>query len=177
LWDSPRVMFMHIGGMGDEEALAQSLGRVFGKLKELIQNKPSATAVSVDPTKISFDPKAIEQILGSAGAMKNGVYKVVFGRKTAMEGHEVGSEMGVNTWAAFAGSDQLAIVYGDFAMLEAEVQAVLKALRAADINIVAIHNHMVGESPRYVFLHYWGVGPVENLANGLKTALNTQGGH
>ena len=109
--------------------------------------------------------------------LKNGVYKVVLGRTATMGGHEVGSEMGVNTWAAFAGGEQLAIVDGDFAMLESEVQGVLKALRAANINIVAIHNHMIGESPRYVFLHYWGVGPVEDLAKGLKAALNTQTGH
>ena len=63
---------------------------------------------------------------------------------------------------------------GDFAMLEGEVQGVLKALRRANINIVAIHNHMIGESPRYIFLHYWGVGPAEDLAKGLKAALATQ---
>jgi len=56
-------------------------------------------------------------------------------------------------------------------MRQSEVQGVLKALRRANINIVAIHNNMIGESPRYVFLHYWGVGPVEDLAKGLKSAL------
>jgi hypothetical protein len=68
-------------------------------------------------------------------------------------------------------------VDGDFAMLEGEVQGVLKALRRANINIVAIHDHMIGESPRYVFLHCWGVGPVEDLAKGLKAALATQSGN
>jgi hypothetical protein len=82
--------------------------------------------------------------------------------------------MGVNTWAAFAGSDAQAVVDGDFAMLEDELQGVLKALRANGINVVAIHNHMVGEQPRVVFLHYWGVGPTERLAKGLKAALDTQ---
>ena len=65
---------------------------------------------------------------------------------------------------------------GDFAMLEGEVQDVLKALRSANINIVAIHNHMIGESPQHIFLHYWGVGPAEELAKGLKAALATQSG-
>jgi hypothetical protein len=88
--------------------------------------------------------------------------------------HEVGKEMGINTWAAFAGSENQAVVDGDFAMLEGEVQGVLKALRRANISIVAIHNHMIGESPRYVFLHYWGAGSVEDLAKGLKAALATQ---
>jgi hypothetical protein len=91
--------------------------------------------------------------------------------------HEIGKEMGVNTWAAFAGSDKRAVVDGDFAMLEEEVQGVLKALRTGGINVVAIHNHMIGESPRYVFLHYWGIGPVRDLATTLKKALDTQSGH
>ena len=174
LWDSPKVMFMHIGGMGDEAELARAVGHVFGKLKEVISTKPSMPTANIDPAKTSFDPEDIEQIVGAAGVLKNGVYKIVIGRTAKMGGHEVGKEMGINTWAAFAGSEQQAIVDGDFAMLEGEVQGVLKALRRANINIVAIHNHMIGESPRYVFLHYWGVGPVEDLAKGLKSALATQ---
>jgi hypothetical protein len=174
LWDSPKVMFMHIGGMGDEGELARAVGRVFGKLKEVISTKPSMPAANIDPAKTSFDPEDIEQIMGTAGVLKNGVYKIVIGRTAKMGEHEIGKEMGINTWAAFAGSEQQAVVDGDFAMLEGEVQGVLKALRRANINIVAIHNHMIGESPRYVFLHYWGVGPVEDLAKGLKASLATQ---
>ena len=176
LGDSPKVMFMHIGGMGDEDTLARAVGRVFGKLKEVISTKPSMPPANVDPAKTSFDPAAIEKIIGTAGVFKNGVHKIVIGRKAKMGEHEVGKEMGINTWAAFAGSAQQAVVDGDFAMLEGEVQGVLKALRRANISIVAIHNHMIGESPRYVFLHYWGVGPVEDLAKGLKAALDTQSG-
>ena len=88
-----------------------------------------------------------------------------------MAGHTRGNAMGVNTWAAFAGSDDQAIVDGDFAMLETELQGVLKALRKAGINVVAIHQHMTGESPRMMFLHYWGTGRTEDLARGLKNAL------
>jgi hypothetical protein len=88
-----------------------------------------------------------------------------------MSGHPVGKTMGVNTWAAFAGSDEQAIVDGDFAMLESELQGVLKALRAANIDVVAIHQHMTGEQPRVMFLHYWGIGRTVDLAGGLKAAL------
>ena len=91
-----------------------------------------------------------------------------------MHGREVGNQMGVNTWAAFAGTDESAFVDGDFAMLKDELQPVLKALRRAGINIVAIHNHMTHEEPQYVFLHYWGKGAAAALANGLKSALDTQ---
>jgi len=91
-----------------------------------------------------------------------------------MHGESMGNTMGVNTWAAFAGSDDKAVVYGDFAMLESELQGVLKTLRGAGINIVAIHQHMTGENPRVLFLHFWGIGSTENLAKGIKAALDTQ---
>jgi hypothetical protein len=113
-------------------------------------------------------------VLGEKGELKDGVYKVTIGRTTRMGGHDVGKTMGVNTWAAFAGSDDRAIVDGDFAMKESELQPVLKALRGAKINVVAIHQHMVGEEPRIMFLHYWGIGSTAALASGLKAALDTQ---
>ena len=111
--------------------------------------------------------------MGISGQTNNGMFKVVKGRKAKMPcGCEVGKEMGVNTWAAFAGSDDNAVVDGDFAMLESELQGVLKALRAAGIDIVAIHQHMTGEAPRVLFLHFWGVGRTEDLSKGLKAALD-----
>ena len=174
LWDSPRIMFMHIGGTGDELTLAKAVGQVFNKLKETRDTKPEAPNTNIDPMNSSLDPKKIEAIIGTAGSMKDGVYKIVIGRKAKMGDHEVGKEMGINTWAAFAGSDAKAIVDGDFVMLENEVQGVLKVLRGAGINIVAIHNHMINETPRYVFLHYWGVGASPDLAKALKAALDTQ---
>jgi Domain of Unknown Function (DUF1259) len=173
-WDSPKVMFMHIGGMGDEAQLAGAVGNVFTKIKDTSGGKGEVPRVELSPAQTSLDPKAIEEALGAKGQLANGVYKVTLGRTTKMDGHEVGNTMGVNTWAAFAGSDEKAVVDGDFVMFEPEVQPVLKALRGAGINIVAIHNHMVGESPRTVFLHNWGVGPTRALAAGLKAALDTQ---
>ena len=86
----------------------------------------------------------------------------------------MGNAMGVNTWAAFAGDDDNAVVDGDFAMLENEVQNVLKELRKSGINIVALHNHMIDENPRIVFLHFWGTGHAPDLAHGIKNALDTQ---
>ena len=174
-WDSPKVMFMHIGGMGDEAALAGAVGKVFTTIKDTSGGRGEVPRVELSPAQTSLDPKAIEDVLGMKGQLANGVYKVTIGRTTKMHGHEVGNTMGVNTWAAFAGSDERAIVDGDFIMFEPEVQPVLKALRGAGINIVAIHQHMIEESPRTVFLHYWGVGPTRELAKGLKAALDTQG--
>jgi hypothetical protein len=141
-WDTPKVMFMHIGGMGPEETLAGAVGKVFATIKETSGGKGHVPHAALDPAKTSLDPKPIEEIFGMKGQMANGVYKVTIGRTTTMHGHEVGNAMGVNTWAAFVGSDEMAVVDGDFAMLEAELQPVLKALRGAGINVVAIHQHM-----------------------------------
>ena len=124
--------------------------------------------------KSTIDPKPLEAILGGTAQAKDGMAKFSFGRKTSMHGTEVGEAMGVNTWAAFGGSQQAAVVDGDFAMLEDELQDVLKALRRARINIVAIHNHMTHEQPPIMFLHFWALGPAEDLARGLKAALDTQ---
>jgi hypothetical protein len=173
-WDSPKVMFMHIGGMGDEEKLASAVEKVFAKIKETSGGKGQIPTADLDPAKTSLDPKNIEGIMGAKGQLGSGVYKITIGRTTKMGGHEVGNAMGINTWAAFVGSDQQAVVDGDFVMLEKELQSVLKALRGAGINVVAIHNHIETESPRIVFLHYWGVGSTTDLAKGLKAALDTQ---
>ena len=173
-WDSPKVMFMHIGGMGDAATLAASVGKVFARIQETSGGKGEVPRADIDPAKSTLDPKKIDAVLGNTGELKNGVYKVTIGRETRMHGETMSSTMGVNTWAAFAGSDDEAVVDGDFAMLEPELQGVLKALRGADLDIVAIHHHMTGEQPRVLFLHFWGIGRSEVLAKGLRAALDTQ---
>jgi hypothetical protein len=166
-WEQPRIMFMHIGGMGDEATLAAGVGKVFEALKQ----KGPVPQADIDPAKTTLEPAKIEAILGHKGELSNGVYKVTIGRETKMAGHWMGNAMGVNTWAAFAGSDESAVVDGDFAMKESELQAVLKTLRHAGIYVLAIHQHMTGETPRVMFLHYWGIGKTEELAKGLASAL------
>jgi hypothetical protein len=170
-WDNPKIMFMHIGGMGDEATLATAVGKVFAKLKDKGEGPPK---VNVDPAKSKLDTAKLDGVLGVKGELNDGVYKATFGRMTKMDGTNVGNAMGVNTWAAFAGTDDAAVVDGDFAMIESELQTVLKTLRKANINIVAIHQHMINEQPRVMFLHFWGSGKTEELAKGIKAALDTQ---
>jgi hypothetical protein len=173
-WDSPKVMFMHIGGMGDEEKLATGVGAVFKKISETADGKGDVVKADIDPAKSTLDPKKLDAVFegkGAPGDYKDGVYKVIVGRGTKMGGHQMGKAMGVNTWAALAGSDDKAVIDGDFAMQESELQAVLKSLRKSGINIVAIHQHMTGEQPRVLFLHYWGVGKASDLAGGVVAAL------
>jgi uncharacterized protein DUF1259 len=76
-----------------------------------------------------------------------------------MDDVEIGNQMGVNTSGTFAGSNDKAVVDGDFAMKESELQPVLRALRKAGSNVVAIHQHVVGEQLRIMFLHYWPLHP------------------
>src|SRR5207237_5738763 len=124
------------------------------------------------PAKSSITAETIQGVLGTKGEAKDGMFKAVFGRTVKMPcGCEAGKEMGVNTWAAFAGTDDNAVVDGDFVVLEDELQPTLKSLRKSGINIVAIHHHMIGEEPRMIFFHYWGRGPAKELAAAIKTAI------
>jgi len=176
-FDEPKVYFMHIGGMGDTQELAQAVRKVWDKVKDVraASAQPAAGFGGQPlPAQSSISAKALQGILGTEGQASNGMFKAVFGRSAQMHGVKFGNEMGLNTWAAFAGSDDNAVVDGDFAMLESELQGVLKALRAAHINVVAIHSHMTHEEPRIMFLHYWGKGTAEELARGIKAARATQ---
>jgi len=175
-FDQPRVYFMHIGGMGTTSQLATGVKKIYDKITEIRTAKPAPAAefpeTIAQESKITAAP--LEAIFGLKGDSNNGMFKVSIGRDATMHGVKVGKEMGVNTWAAFAGSDAQALVDGDFVVLEGELQPVLKTLRAGGINIVAIHQHMTHEQPRYLFMHYWGKGNAQRLAGIVKKALDVQ---
>jgi hypothetical protein len=175
-FDEPKVYFMHIGGMGDAKTLAAGVKRVYDKIAEIRAANPNP--VKSFPGKIdspsTITAGSLEAALGMKGQSNQGMFKVVIGRSASMHGAPVGKEMGINTWAAFAGSDNAAFVDGDFAMLENELQPVLHAMRKEGINVVAIHQHMSHENPRYFFLHYWGKGKALDLAGSLKRVLDAQ---
>src|SRR5207248_7256201 len=128
-----------------------------------------------------LDTAKLAQIAGHEGEQSGAVYKITVGRddlKLKEMGAPINARMGLNTWAAFFGSDANAEIAGDVAMLSREVTPVLKALRANGLNVVAIHHHMTTTQPTIYFLHYWGAGPAEKLAGGFKAALNEMGkGH
>jgi Domain of Unknown Function (DUF1259) len=177
-YEEPKVFFMHIGGDDSLSRLAGGVGKAFEKIREIRKANPQLSTGFPGP-RISgpsgISPKPIEDLFGGEGEKKDGMLKMTFGRKTRLPcGCEAGKGMGVNTWSAFAGKDDNALVDGDFAVREEELQSVLKALRLADINIVAIHHHMIEEKPRILFLHYWGKGKALDLARGIKSALDTQ---
>jgi hypothetical protein len=176
-FDEPKVYFMHIGGEGSVDKLAGGVRAIFDKVKEIRGQNPQPASMFAGeriPEKSAISPEPLQNILGAKGQVNNGMLKVVIGRTTKMNGATVGNELGVNTWAAFAGTDDNAVVDGDFAMQERELQPVLKSMRKAGINIVAIHHHMSGERPKILFLHYWGRGKAEELARGLRETLDAQ---
>jgi hypothetical protein len=174
-FDEPKVFFMHIGGEGTVEKLGAAVKTALDKAKEIRAASPMPGKVfgaGFAPTRNNITTAPLETILGGKATAKDGMAKFVFGRSAKMPcGCEVGKEMGVNTWAAFAGTDDNAVVDGDFCVLGTELQPVLKILRADGVNVVAIHQHMAMEEPRYLFFHYWGTGSAQKLATSVKNAL------
>lgn len=174
-YDQPRVYFMHVGGEGSLSTLGAGVRAAFDARAAVRAAAPQpATGYRTPPVKSPshVDGAALDALFGQKGQSKDGMYKATFGRKaTAACGCAVGKTMGVTTWAAFAGEPEDAMVDGDVAVGESELQPVLKALRAGGIDVVAIHHHMVGETPRVLFVHYWGRGPALGLARTVKAAL------
>jgi rhodanese-related sulfurtransferase len=176
-YDNPKVYFMHIGGEGSVENLARGVKAALARTTEIRaqKSKPSESFGRALPASSSISADALQQIFTAKPEVKDGMAKFVFGRVTTMPcGCEAGKEMGVNTWAAFAGSDDNAVVDGDFACQEDELQPVLRSLRKSDIDIVAIHHLMTHEQPRYIFLHFWGRGKAADLAHAIRLARGEQ---
>jgi Domain of Unknown Function (DUF1259) len=176
-FDQPKVFFMHIEGEGTIEKLASAVRKVYDTTKAIRgSNAKLAESFSVVgepslPEKNSIAAAPLNEIFGTQSEAKDGMVKFTIGRPAKMHGVNIDKDMGVNTWAAFAGSDDNAVVDGDFAVTEDELQPVLKSLLKDKINIVAIHQHMTHEEPRIMFFHYWGRGHAKDLANAVKGGL------
>jgi len=170
-FDHPKVYFMHIEGEGAVDKLAGAVRKVYDAAQQIRAASPNpkdSFGAAPLPEKSSITAAPLNEIFGTQGESKDGMVKFTFGRPTTMHGTHIGKDMGVNTWAAFAGSDDNAIVDGDFAVTEDELQPVLGSLLKDKINIVAIHQHMTHEEPRMMFFHYWGRGRAKDLANAIK---------
>jgi hypothetical protein len=173
-FDQPKVFFMHIEGEGSIEKLASAVKKVYDTTKAIRapNAKPAESFSAVGgprpPENNSITAVPLNEIFDMQGEAKDGMVKFTIGRPAKMHGVNIGMDMGVNTWAAFAGSDDNAVVDGDFAVTEDELQPVLKSLLKDKINIVAIHQHMTHEEPRIMFFHYWGRGSAKDLAQAVK---------
>ncbi len=194
-YESPRIFYMHLHGMGETADLARRYAAAIKNTKLFPANQPAppsanaaaqtgnnatpaANASAARTGKELFDLPALDKIVGHTGTVNGPTYKYTVGRDdlriTAM-GAEMTAAIGLNTWAAFAGERDAAHIAGDVAMLEPEVNPVIRALRRNNLEVVALHNHMLGEQPRIIFLHYYGRGPATTLAQGFRAALNELG--
>lgn len=172
----PNVMYMHIDRRDDIANLSNGVKAIFEKVKEVRGKDPKAEKADSVVNKLNF--AHLDSLIGHTGEFSKGVYKYTIGRpdiQLAEHGIPVSSFMGFNTWAAWQGTREKAAVAGDFTMLENEVAPVIKALVENGIEVVAVHNHMVHEEPKVFFLHYWGVGDADQLAKGLRAALDKTG--
>ena len=175
-WEQPRIFYMHVHGMGSASDLAQRLKPALALIPKPPAPAPGSTPPAAAPP--ALDSASLAKTVGYQGEQSGPVYKITIGRpdiKLQDHGAPINARMGLNTWAAFAGTDADAMVAGDVAMLDSEVNPVLKALRSSGINVVAIHHHMTGTSPTVFFLHYYGTGPASKLAQGVRAAVDVLG--
>jgi hypothetical protein len=179
LWDEPRMLYMHVHGHGSAADLARKLRPAVDLIgKASPAAAPAATPAAAPAAASQLNTARLAQIVGRPGEQSGAVYKITIGRddlKVTEMGAAINARMGLNTWAAFIGTDDKAAIAGDVAMLETEVTPVLKALRKNGLDVVAIHHHMTNEKPMVIFLHYWGTGPAATLATSFKAALDQIG--
>lgn len=174
-WDEPRVYYMHVHGHGAPMDLARRVKPALDLIGKGGSGTPPASGPAQTP---QIDTAKVAQIAGHQGEATGAVYKITVGRddlKIAEMGAPINARMGLNTWAAFVGTNDKAAIAGDVAMLASEVTPVLKALRQNGLDVVALHHHMTGTQPTIFFLHYWGTGPADKLAGGFKAALDQLG--
>ena len=177
-WEQPRVFYMHVHGMGSAADLTTRVKPAIDLIDQAAKKTPSSASTAPAQTSAMLDGATLAKIIGTPGEQTGPVYKITIGRpdiNLRAHGAPINARMGLNTWAAFAGTDADAMVAGDVAMLENEVTPVLKSLRANDINVVAIHHHMTDVEPVVIFLHYYGTGPAAKLAQAVRAAVDLLG--
>ena len=179
-FDTPRIYYMHVHGHGTAADLATKvkpalalIGAAPGERSVGTSGSPAGRAITG-----TLDSASLAKTVGYDGEQNGAVYKITIGRPDIPlkeMGAAINSRMGLNTWAAFYGSDADAVVAGDIAMLDREVTPVLKSLRASGIDVVAIHHHMTGVDAQVIFLHYWGKGDARKLATAFRSAIDQTG--
>jgi hypothetical protein len=179
-WDEPRMFYMHVHGHGTAAELARKLKPAIDLIGKSSAGAPAPSPAPGAAPQNALNTARLVEIVGAQGEQAGAVYKFTLARndlKVVEMGAPINARMGLNTWAAFTGTNDKAAIAGDVAMLENEVTPVLKALRKNGLDVVAIHHHMTADRPMIIFLHYWGTGPAETLASGFKAAVNELGKH
>jgi hypothetical protein len=170
---SPATFYMHVGGHGDPEKMAAVIRLALSASKTPF-DQPATTAGPAPA--VDLDTAKLDEIMGVKGTANGGVYQ--FGvprREPAMEsGMQVSGPLGGANAINFqpTGNGKAAIT-GDFLVTGNEVNPLIRALRAGDIEVTAIHNHMLDEQPRFFFIHFWANDDAQKLAHSVRTALET----
>jgi hypothetical protein len=172
LHESPRVMYMHIQAMGDAVKIAQAIHDALALSKTPFAAPAPSTSPAPD---LGIDTKQLDHTLAQNGKLNGVVYQFSVARaeKIVDNGMEVPASMGLATAINFqpTGSGKAAIT-GDFVLVGSEVNPVTKALRDNGIEVTALHSHMLTETPRLFFMHFWANDDAQKLAHGLRAALN-----
>jgi hypothetical protein len=170
---SPHVMYMHYGGHGDAVQLAKALRQALSASGTPLGSSSGPGATATGPT---LDAKQIEQALGRTGRdIGGGVFQVTVPRAEAITemGHPLLPAMGVTTVINFQPTaDGKAAITGDFVLIDKEVNAVARALQQNGIDVTALHNHALMDTPRLFYMHFWATDDAAKLALGLKAALD-----
>jgi hypothetical protein len=170
---SPATFYMHLGGHGDPVKLATALRAALAESKTPL----TPPAPPGQPPAIDLDTAQLDQIIGAKGQNNGGVYAFGVPRRDAVSenGMQIApaGPMGLATGINFqpTGGGKAAIT-GDFVLTAAEVNPVIKTLREHDIEVTAVHSHMLDEQPRLIFMHFWANDDAIKLAKGLRAALD-----
>ncbi|WP_317048165.1 DUF1259 domain-containing protein [Pontibacter diazotrophicus] len=177
-YEEPRIFYMHVHGVGEPADLARKYAASIRDSKLYPANQPKAAGSTEQPATARFDIPSLDAIVKHKGSVNGPTYKYTVGRddlSIKAMGAELTAAIGLNSWATFAGTKEKAHIAGDIAMLEHEVNPVIKVLRQNGLEVVAVHNHMLGDDPRMIFLHYYGNGQATDLAKGFRAAINMLG--
>ena len=173
LHENPRIMYIHFVGRGNEVEMAKGIWEALALTKSPLVSTPASPEAKPELAK------EIERIIGYEGSMGGGVFHITVSSNDvhvhAMDAAIPGS-MGMNTPLNFQFDGKNAAINGDFMLLPAELNPVIKVLRANGIEVASVHNHMLDDEPRLIFMHFWAHGDAVDLAKGLKAALMRIGG-
>jgi hypothetical protein len=179
-FEEPRIFYMHVHGMGSVSDVIQRYATAIKTTKLFPGNQPPAGPPPARMGNDRFDIPALDEIVKYKAVINGPTCKYTVGRadlNVIAMGADITAAIGLNSWASFAGDKDSAHICGDIAMLEPELNPVIKTLHQHALNVVAVHNHMIGEQPHMMFLHYYGSGPALTLAQGFRAALDELGKH
>jgi hypothetical protein len=169
--EEPRLLFLHLAAIGETDSLAVAVGAVLQTLED-VRGQPREIPPPIDPGLVTFYPAPIDSILGIRGRMRGRAYEITLPRAATLEEFDLGEASGIASRVTFAGGPSSAVVRGRLALLDEELQPVLRALRAGNIEIASIDDAAMGEEPNYVYVHLWGRGSATGLAHAIRDAFD-----